>query len=156
MPLGYFAWNFDSMPSRTHLFGQLWKEYSLSDSRYLTLDAFVVTMEAVTAALWGPLSFVIAYCIVADHPLRHPLQLIVSLGQIYGDVLYYATFTFNEVVHGVNFCRPERFYFYMYYLFCNAFWIVIPLILLISSVKETTRVFALAKKMEAGKRDKKA
>lgn len=32
------------------LFGQLWKEYSLSDSRYLTQDnAFVLCMETITA-----------------------------------------------------------------------------------------------------------
>ena len=31
------------------LFGQLWKEYSLSDSRYLTQNAFVLCMESITA-----------------------------------------------------------------------------------------------------------
>lgn len=31
------------------LFGQMWKEYSWSDSRYLTSDAFVLCMETVTA-----------------------------------------------------------------------------------------------------------
>lgn len=31
------------------LFGQLWKEYSLADSRYLTSDTFLVCMESVTA-----------------------------------------------------------------------------------------------------------
>jgi len=31
------------------LFGQLWKEYSLSDSRYLTKDPFVLCMESITA-----------------------------------------------------------------------------------------------------------
>lgn len=36
------------------LYGQLWKEYALSDSRYLTQDAFVLCMETVTAA--SPLS----------------------------------------------------------------------------------------------------
>jgi cholestenol delta-isomerase len=31
------------------VFGQLWKEYSLSDSRYLTKDPFVLCMETITA-----------------------------------------------------------------------------------------------------------
>lgn len=31
------------------LFGQLWKEYALSDSRYLTQNAFVLCMESITA-----------------------------------------------------------------------------------------------------------
>lgn len=30
------------------LFAQLWKEYTLSDSRYLTLDVFTVCVETIT------------------------------------------------------------------------------------------------------------
>lgn len=30
-------------------FGQLWKEYALSDSRYLTQNVFVFCVEAMTA-----------------------------------------------------------------------------------------------------------
>ena len=41
--------NHKTLAGSQELFGQLWKEYSLSDSRYLTSDAFVVCMEAVTA-----------------------------------------------------------------------------------------------------------
>ena len=37
------------MGSAQDLFGQLWKEYALSDSRYLTSDPFVLCMETVTA-----------------------------------------------------------------------------------------------------------
>lgn len=46
---GYFAYNFRHMGGMQDLFGQLWKEYSLSDSRYLTQDAFVLCMETITA-----------------------------------------------------------------------------------------------------------
>ena len=46
---GYFAVNFRNMGGMQDLFGQLWKEYSLSDSRYLTQDAFVLCMETITA-----------------------------------------------------------------------------------------------------------
>jgi cholestenol Delta-isomerase len=149
---GYFAYNYDRMPARTDLFGQLWKEYSLSDSRYLTQDSFVVTMEACTAIFWGPMSFLCVYCIVFSHPLRHPLQLIISLGQLYGDVLYYATATFAALVDGIHYCRPEDFYFYAYYVLCNAFWIVIPFMLIVSSVKATSAAFA---QVQAAQKTKK-
>ena len=79
---------------------------------------------------------------MVDHPFRHPFQIIVSLGQLYGNVLYLATSTFNEAVIGIVFYRPERYYIYMYFILCNAFWIVIPLVLLFRSVKETATVFA--------------
>lgn len=45
----YFVVYHKTLAGSHTLFGQLWKEYSLSDSRYLTSDSFLVSMEAVTA-----------------------------------------------------------------------------------------------------------
>ena len=47
--IGYFAYNHYRMPAMQDIFGQMWKEYSLSDSRYLTSDPFVLCMESITA-----------------------------------------------------------------------------------------------------------
>ncbi|KAF2143541.1 uncharacterized protein K452DRAFT_267682 [Aplosporella prunicola CBS 121167] len=151
---GYFAYNAHHLGSLGHIFAQLWKEYSLSDSRYLTQDSFVVCMETITAIFWGPLSFLCAYCVVADHPLRHWLQTVVSLGQLYGDVLYFATCSFDQLVAELVHCRPELAYFWCYYVLMNAFWIVIPLALLVQSGRETTRAFALVQAMKrSGKKN---
>ncbi|KAF5604095.1 emopamil-binding protein [Fusarium pseudocircinatum] len=149
---GYFAVNFADISSRQFLFAQLWKEYSLSDSRYLTQDSFLVPMEAITAFLWGPMSFFCAWSIVKQHPLRHPIQLIISVGQLYGDVLYFGTCYFNEIVHSIVYCRPEQFYFYMYYVFCNAIWIVIPTVCVVHSVVLTKRAFAKVQEVERVKK----
>ena len=65
--------------------------------------------------------------ITTQHPLRHPLQIIVSLGQLYGDVLYYSTSLFDHYYKGLTYCRPEAYYFWTYFIIMNAFWIVIPL-----------------------------
>lgn len=46
---GYYALNQANMGELQTLFGQLWKEYALSDSRYLTQNAFVLCMESLTA-----------------------------------------------------------------------------------------------------------
>lgn len=54
------------------------------------------------------------------------MQIIVSLGQIYGDVLYYATNAFVEYYDGTSYSRPEAYYFWFYYVTLNFFWIVIP------------------------------
>lgn len=123
---GYYAMTFATLPGSQHLLAQLWKEYSMADSRYLTSDAFVMTMESITAWCWGPLCFVLASLIVTDNPFRHPLQIIISTGQLYGNVLYYGTFAFGFLVYGVEYSRPETYYFYGYYVFLNGFWIVIP------------------------------
>ncbi|KAI9761249.1 MAG: hypothetical protein M4579_001169 [Chaenotheca gracillima] len=146
---GYFSFNHTQMGSRQDLFGQLWKEYSLSDSRYLTSDPFVLCMETITAVAWGPLSFVLAGLIATSHPLRHPLQVIVSLGQLYGDILYYGTSMFDHYYKGLTYCRPEGYYFWSYYFLMNIFWVVIPCILIYSSVTKTTRAFRALDRMSS-------
>jgi cholestenol Delta-isomerase len=58
--------------------------------------------------------------------MRFPLQAAVSLGQIYGDVLYYATCMFDHYYKNLSYCRPEAYYFWFYFFFMNFIWIVIP------------------------------
>ena len=76
--------------------------------------------------VWGPLAYTVAVMITAAHPLRHPLQAIVSLGQLYGLLLYYGTCTFDEYFHGVAYSRPEVYYFWGYYFLMNFFWVIVP------------------------------
>ena len=123
---GYYAAHFSDLGSKQTLIGQMWKEYAFSDSRYLTSNSFVLCMETMTATCWGPGCILIAILVTLRHPMRFPLQLIVSVGQFYGDALYYATSMFDHYVSGVSYSRPEAFYFYFYFILMNLFWIVIP------------------------------
>ncbi|KAJ6014168.1 hypothetical protein N7540_008759, partial [Penicillium herquei] len=106
--------------------GQLWKEYAQADSRYMTMEPFVLCMETITAFAWGPLSYLTAWMIMANSPHRHPTQILVSMGQLYGDVLYYATSIMEDYYHERSYSRPEPYYYWGYFIFLNAFWIVIP------------------------------
>ncbi|KAI9650940.1 hypothetical protein NHQ30_000975 [Ciborinia camelliae] len=45
---GYFVYNHARMASMTDFFGQLWKEYALSDSRYMSSNSFLLTIETWT------------------------------------------------------------------------------------------------------------
>jgi cholestenol delta-isomerase len=123
---GYYAANFLTLGSKQTLIGQMWKEYAFSDSRYLTQDALVLCVESVTAIFWGPGCLLVATLIMLRHPFRYPTQMIVSMGQFYGDILYYATSFFELYVAGKSYSRPEPFYFWFYFVLMNAFWIVIP------------------------------
>lgn len=76
--------------------------------------------------LWGPLCFLLVCLIVKESSFRHPVQLIVSCGQLYGDILYYATSMFDLYYHGLHYCRPEAYYFWGYYFFMNIIWIIVP------------------------------
>jgi len=145
---GYYSYNQAAMGELQTLFGQLWKEYALSDSRYLTQNAFVLCMETVTAVFWGPGCWISAYMIVYDHPLRYPVQAIVSLGQFYGDILYYATSLFDHYLLGISYSRPEACYYWGYYVLMNFFWIVIPMKLLIDSTVKTGEAFRIAARVK--------
>lgn len=59
---GYYAYNYKAMGQLQTLFGQLWKEYALSDSRYLTQDPFVLCMESITAVSLASFTHVLALC----------------------------------------------------------------------------------------------
>ncbi|PLB48660.1 emopamil binding protein [Aspergillus steynii IBT 23096] len=151
----YFVIKHPSLAGSETLFGQLWKEYSLSDSRYLISDTFLVCMEAVTAFAWGPLAFATAYFILVRHPARHACQLILSTGQVYGDVLYYATSLLDLYKDGTPFCRPEGYYFWFYYFFMNFIWMAIGSYYATQSVKEITRVFTRDAQLDRGEEKKK-
>lgn len=59
---GYFVLNHKDMPLKQDLFGQLWKEYALSDSRYMTADPLVLCMETLTAVVISPISPILTPC----------------------------------------------------------------------------------------------
>ncbi|TVY45802.1 3-beta-hydroxysteroid-Delta(8),Delta(7)-isomerase [Lachnellula occidentalis] len=145
---GYFSINHTRMGPAQDLFGQLWKEYALSDSRYLTSDPFVLCMETVTAFTWGPLCFVVAAFITTNHALRHPLQIIVCVGQMYGLILYYATSMFDHYYKEITYSRPEFLYFWVYYFSVNFIWMIFPGILLVKSVRTIAQAFNTLEKLD--------
>ncbi|OMP84739.1 3-beta-hydroxysteroid-Delta(8),Delta(7)-isomerase [Diplodia seriata] len=122
---GYFLVNHSRMPAAQDFFGQLWKEYAKSDSRYLAADPLVLTLETITVLIWGPLSFLTSWCIVSESPYRLPLQALVSTGHLYSDTLYYVT-SFLDMRRGVLHSRPEALYFWVYFVVMNALWIIVP------------------------------
>jgi cholestenol Delta-isomerase len=123
---GYFVYNHSCLGSRMDALGQLWKEYALSDSRYLTADTFVLSIETITTFVWGPLSFCTAYLVATSDSLRYPFQAILSLAHIYGCMLYYATATVDMIRKGTSHSRPEFLYFWVYYIGMNAVFILVP------------------------------
>uniref|UniRef100_A0A803YEB0 EXPERA domain-containing protein n=1 Tax=Meleagris gallopavo TaxID=9103 RepID=A0A803YEB0_MELGA len=107
------------------------KEYAKADSRYMTSDDFTVAMESVTAWAWGPLSFLTFLAFLCRHPARFVLQLIVSLGQLYGDILYFAT----EARAGWTHSDPRPLYFWVYFVGLNGIWVVVPAALIADACK---------------------
>ena len=115
-------------------------------------------MESVTAWAWGPLSFLTFLAFLCRHPSRFVLQLIISLGtwghpdgllplcllpnvthlpppprlgQLYGDVLYFAT----EARVGWTHSDPHPLYFWVYFVGLNGIWVVVPAALIADACK---------------------
>ncbi|KAK3366343.1 Emopamil binding protein-domain-containing protein [Podospora didyma] len=138
---GYFVVNHATMPSSQALFAQLWKEYALSDSRYMTSDPFMLCIESLTVLIWGPLSYLLAGYIAFGRGSgenlrrRHILQVILCIGHMYGVALYYGTCFFVERHGGISFSRPEVLYQWVYFAGLNAPWAVVPAMLLYQSFR---------------------
>lgn len=142
---GYFVYNHARMASRTDFFGQLWKEYALSDSRYMSSDSFLLTIETWTVVrtplsefwmysmltiywqiLWGPLSYLTAVYITQNSQFRHTVQALVSTGELYGNLLYLVTSLLDEYTTGKRYYRPEPLYFWVYFVLMNSIWLFVP------------------------------
>ncbi|KKP05351.1 hypothetical protein THAR02_02540 [Trichoderma harzianum] len=138
---GYYILHRTTISSKNTLFAQLWKEYALSDSRYLTSDIFTVCVETITVFAWGPLSLIAVLCICTNHPSRHLFQIVVCVAHLYGVALYYATNWAEQRFHGVSYSRPEFLYFWIYYVGFNAPWAIVPFFLLADSYRRIVTAF---------------
>lgn len=97
---GWFCLYHEELLGDQAFLSQLWKEYAKGDSRYILNDNFTICMETITACLWGPLSLWVVIAFLRQQPHRFVLQLVVSVGQIYGDVLYFLTEHRDGFQHG--------------------------------------------------------
>jgi cholestenol Delta-isomerase len=122
---GYLVWNAGTLASDQSIIGQLWKEYALSDSRYLTGDTQILVLETLAACVLGPLCFLAAKDTVEGIPRSAITQTIVAVMHLYGVSIYYAT-SLVELSQGVSYSRPEPLYFWGYFVAFNAPWIIVP------------------------------
>ncbi|OAA67996.1 ebp domain containing protein [Niveomyces insectorum RCEF 264] len=171
---GYFVLHHATLAGAQSLPAQLWKEYALSDSRYLTSDPFTLCVETLTVVAWGPLCWAAAVAIVRDASchrggsggdgggsagdgrnvgaksgLRVALQMLASFAHLYGVALYYGTAGADLLLRGTAHCRPEFVYVWVYFVGMNAPWVVVPAVVLYSSVQHIRRVFAALDRVDA-------
>ncbi|GAO14081.1 uncharacterized protein UV8b_06482 [Ustilaginoidea virens] len=149
---GYYLLHRTNIPGLQTIFGQLWKEYALSDSRYLTADVFTVCVETITVFAWGPLSWTTYFAILTNSPYRHINQVIVSTAHLYGVALYYGTNWGDLHSLGVSYSRPEFQYYWVYYVGLNAPWAVIPFVFLYDSYRQTAKAFRLLQTKESDRK----
>ncbi|XP_028801120.1 probable 3-beta-hydroxysteroid-Delta(8),Delta(7)-isomerase [Neltuma alba] len=134
---GYFVFSPKFYQDKTGCYlAEVWKEYSKGDSRYAARDAGIVAVEGITAVLEGPASLLVVYAIACGKSYSYILQFAISLGQLYGAVVYFTT----AILEGDNF-SANQFYYFTYYIGANASWLVIPLLIAIRSWRKTSAAF---------------
>ncbi|KAF9604200.1 hypothetical protein IFM89_004775 [Coptis chinensis] len=134
---GYFAFSPHFYKDKSaHFLAEVWKEYSKGDSRYAGRDSGVVSVEGITAVIEGPACLLTVYAIAKKASYRDVLQIAISLGQLYGTAVYFIT----SFLEGDNFASSP-YYYYLYYVFMNSFWVWIPTLIVIRSWKRICTAF---------------
>ncbi|KAL7211021.1 hypothetical protein ACSBR2_014001 [Camellia fascicularis] len=119
------------------------KEYSKGDSRYAARDSGVVAVEGITAVLEGLACLLAVYAIATRKSYSYILQVVISLGQLYGTAVYYIT----SYLEGDNFAA-SLYYYYAYFIIANASWVVIPTLIVIRCWKKICAAFPVQDKMK--------
>ncbi|XP_074646251.1 3-beta-hydroxysteroid-Delta(8),Delta(7)-isomerase-like [Tubulanus polymorphus] len=130
---GYFGLFNKTLAGSQCTLAQIWKEYAISDSRYVISDGMVVSIESFTAFVEGPFCFVTAVMYIRNNPWRYSVQLAVSLGQLYGTILYFVVEYLDGFQHGILW---HPVYFWFYFVFMNIWWFIVPLILSVQSMRQ--------------------
>ncbi|XP_020245417.1 probable 3-beta-hydroxysteroid-Delta(8),Delta(7)-isomerase [Asparagus officinalis] len=107
-------------------------------------DAAVVAVEGITAAIEGPACLLAVYAIATRKPYSYTLQLAISLGQLYGCLVYFIT----AFLLGDNF-STSPYYYWAYYIGANSSWVVIPSLIAMRSWKKISAAVNSERKMKS-------
>ncbi|XP_024536757.1 probable 3-beta-hydroxysteroid-Delta(8),Delta(7)-isomerase [Selaginella moellendorffii] len=142
---GYFVFTPDFYKQKEICFlSEVWKEYHNGDSRYGARDPTVVIVEGITSVLAGPACLLAVYAIAKRKSYQYTLQLAVSLGQLYGDIVYFG----QPILAGKEFSKGGLLYYWFYYIFMNGIWVVIPLPIVVRSWRKISQGLEAPSKKE--------
>lgn len=109
------------------LIASLWKEYGKADTRWLYSDPTVVSLEILTVVLDGLLALVLIYAIVKEKYYRHFVQIVLCVCELYG---CWMTFFPEWLVGSPSLNTSSWLYLWVYLVFFNGLWVLIPGLLL--------------------------
>lgn len=83
----------------------------------------------------------VRYAIARKKAYSYTLQLAICLGQLYGCLVYFIT----AFLEGDNF-STSPFYYWVYYIGANCWWVLIPSLIAIRSWKKINAAFQSERK----------
>ncbi|KAG2200155.1 hypothetical protein INT47_012436 [Mucor saturninus] len=139
----YWLWHRHTLAGQSDLLAELWKEYAHGDSRYLSADELLLTLEVMTVFVWGPLCILTGWFILRGSNKQYFFQLVASLCHIFSCSLYFLM-DLPQAVH----CDPSPIYFYIYFIAFNSPWIIVPLMLVYQSYQHIDEAFKTKTKIQ--------
>ncbi|XP_045199878.2 emopamil-binding protein-like isoform X2 [Mercenaria mercenaria] len=110
-----------------HFTAQLWKEYAKADARWGVSDPTIVSLEILTVTIVVVFAVMLIYAIVKDRYYRHFLQISLCVCELYGGWMTFCP----EWLTGSKYLRTDNWlHLWVYLVFFNMLWVVIPLLLL--------------------------
>lgn len=114
--------------------------YGKFDFRYGQSDPVVVMIGWMEIFLHGPLSIWVAYEIIRDGSLKHLSNIVLTLVQIIGTIVYF----FHPFFSREQLFTSNTWDLYVWVYFLNGIWILIPGIALIISARQVAVMSNLA------------
>ncbi|XP_062865812.1 emopamil-binding protein-like [Trichomycterus rosablanca] len=125
------------------IFAELWKEYGKADEHWLHSDPTIVSLELLTVVLDGFLALLLIYAIIKDKHYRHFVQITLCVCELYGG---WMTFCPDWLMGSPNLNTSNWLYFWVYLVFFNGVWVVVPGLLLCQSWKDLQKTHQHQKK----------
>lgn len=138
--LGYVFLALTSTANHTDNFlGHIWREYGRADSRWARRDVNVISVEIATVIV-GILCLFQIYAVATRQSWRHPLQIIICTAELYGG---WMTFVPEWIDGSPNLNGSSFELLWIYLVFMNGLWVLVPLILLWESFSKIDYVRSL-------------
>ncbi|XP_007944563.1 emopamil-binding protein-like [Orycteropus afer afer] len=119
------------------LLASLWIEYGKADARWLYFDANLMAVELLTVFLDGSLALFLIYAIVKEKYYRHFIQITLCVCELYGG---WMTFFPDWLMGSPNLNTSNWLYFWVYLVFFNGLWVLVPGLLLCQSWTELKKM----------------
>ncbi|XP_030265133.1 emopamil-binding protein-like [Sparus aurata] len=119
---------------------ELWREYGKADSRWLISDPTIVSIEILTVVLDSLLALLLIHAVLKDKYYRHWLQVALSVCELYGG---WMTFCPDWLMGSPHLDTSSQLHLWVYLVFFNGLWVLVPVLLLIHSWISLRRLHAL-------------
>ncbi|XP_008323634.1 emopamil-binding protein-like [Cynoglossus semilaevis] len=109
---------------------ELCEYYGKADSRWLVSDSTIVSIEILTVVVCSLIGIFLIYAVLTQKFYRHYLQVVLCVCELYGG---WMTFCPDWLEGSPHLDTAHWLYLWVYLVFFNGLWVLIPLLLLVQS-----------------------